>query len=739
MNVHLLNAEASKFAESDAIQITKRAVAKTNKISTKVFNKMESVATNNPVSLAARSALSRTLEFANNITRPVMESKTVQLISNRVKSLKSELAGHNINPYFVEYRPKEIRDVEKASYLSQIYKSEERLIGASSNTSLVLSKYQNIPIWDTFKNSIETLVNEGDEALAIRTIRKVEPTFKKTEFLQEFARFNIPDILEGLVTENMETLRRWLSAEAFAKVENDFNAHQRAGLTSNCKIVDYRACDINRMLLIENELPVVTFKFQTTEISSFKNKEGKVTVGAEDKLKHFVYYFMMTKSNFINSESTYDSYTNNWSGAIFSIKKKYMNQLRLLQRPIQRATNVFAKQQVRQVNVLAEFAKSVKRQVEENKDFQKDVKMLSAETEKVVESEAMKNAKKAVTATSEATSKVIGAVGSAVEATMNNPVVKATGEAISKTAETVAEVTQKVAEPILETKAAKTVAKGVDSIKKDVVGIAGNAYFAEYKPKDVRDKEKEELMAKRKVANPADEFGIPRVEGPIEENADASGVVLHKSSKFNEAWEKFKQDSPIAQKLFSFSKTLEENDSSVMRFWRNLREKTVIEESETVQVIRAIRAVEPTFNQNDFLQETAHFVIPDLLEAYLKGEEALLQEWLTEGAYASIAYGFKAQKEAGLVSDCKLVDYRNCEIEKMMLLEEETPIILVKFSTTEILLFRNKKGDIALGAEDQLQSARYVLAFTKTKLINPDAEYNPKTNGWTIVQWARAA
>ncbi|KAJ3270891.1 protein translocase subunit [Terramyces sp. JEL0728] len=408
-------------------------------------------------------------------------------------------------------------------------------------------------------------------------------------------------------------------------------------------------------------------------------------------------------------------------------------------RPIQRATTAFSRQQTRHINVFAEFAKSVKRQVEENKDFQKDVKMLSAETEKVTESEAMKNAKKAVSATSEATAKVIGAVGTAVEATMNNPVIKATGQAISKTAETVAEVTHKVADPIMETKAAKTVAKGVDSIKKDVVGIAGNAYFAEYKPKEIREKEKEELLAKRKAVNPTDEFGIPRVEGPIEENEEASGVVLHKSSKFNETWEKFKQDSPIAQKLFSFSKSMEENDSAVLRFWRNLKEKTVMEESETVKVIKAIRSVDPTFNQSEFLQETAHFVVPDLLDAYLKADEAVLQEWLTEAAFAGISFGFKAQKEAGLISDCKLVDYRNCEIEKMMMLEEEIPIIVVKFSTTEILLFRNKKGDIALGAEDKLQTARYIAAFTKTKLINPEAEYNPNTNGWTIVQWHRAA
>ncbi|KAJ3259082.1 protein translocase subunit [Boothiomyces macroporosus] len=719
-NLKLLSAETEKITQSEVMKNAKKAVS--NSMPTSMWTNLGNAAVNNSVFRATSSSFSKVIAVANKIAQPVLQNKTVQHISSKVNAVKSDLIGERRNPHFVEYQPKEIRDTEKARFLARLYMNQSRMIESSTCTSLVVSKTQHgSTMWDKLKASIENAVKvENEYATAITAIRTVEPSFKKEDFLHEFAHYNIPDILEGIVSEDLDRLKKWLTSAALAKAEIDFKSHKQTGFKSECKIIDYRWCNIQRMYMYENEIPVVCFKFLTTEIKCYKNKDDKMVIGAPDKIQNYLYYFLMTKSNFIDPEAPYNAYTNNW-------------------RPIHRATNVFAKQQIRQVNVFAEFAKSVKRQVEENKDFQKDVKMLSAETEKVAESEAMKNAKKAVTATSEATSKVIGAVGSAVGATLNNPVVKATGEAISKTAETVAEVTQKVAEPILETKAAKTVAKGVDSIKKDVVGIAGNAYFAEYKPKEVREKEKEELLARRKVVNPTDEFGIPRVEGPIEENEEASGVVLHKSSKFNVAWEKFKHDSPIAQKLFSFSKSLEENDSSVMRFWRNLREKTVVEESETVQVIKAIRAVEPTFNQNDFLQETAHFVIPDLLEAYLKGEEELLQEWLTEGAFASLAYGFKAQKEAGLISDCKLVDYRNCEIEKMMLLEEETPIILVKFSTTEILLFRNKKGDIALGAEDQLQNARYVLAFTKTKLINPDAEYNPKTNGWTIVQWARAA
>jgi ElaB/YqjD/DUF883 family membrane-anchored ribosome-binding protein len=100
--------------------------------------------------------------------------------------------------------------------------------------------------------------------------------------------------------------------------------------------------------------------------------------------------------------------------------------------------------QVRRVSILSEFVGSIKRQIKENQAFQKDIKQLANEKEKVVESEAMKNAQKAISQTSEATKKVFNAVGDVVGQTMETPVVKATGRAIYKTAEAVADISQKV-------------------------------------------------------------------------------------------------------------------------------------------------------------------------------------------------------------------------------------------------------------------------------------------------------
>jgi import inner membrane translocase subunit TIM44 len=74
-----------------------------------------------------------------------------------------------------------------------------------------------------------------------------------------------------------------------------------------------------------------------------------------------------------------------------------------------------------------------------------------------------------------------------------------------------------------------------------------------------------------------------------------------------------------------------------------------------------------------------------------------------------------------------------------LLLENEFPVIIVSFQTSEILGYTDKKtGKYISGADDNVISGRYALAFTKKQLIDPDASHNPKTNGWYVLQWSES-
>ena len=79
--------------------------------------------------------------------------------------------------------------------------------------------------------------------------------------------------------------------------------------------------------------------------------------------------------------------------------------------------------------------------MQENKKLQQDVKQLASEKQKFDESSAVKGTKTIISKTGEISQKV---ASGAFELAFKNPVSKATGQAIYKTAETVADITQKV-------------------------------------------------------------------------------------------------------------------------------------------------------------------------------------------------------------------------------------------------------------------------------------------------------
>ncbi|KAJ3280460.1 protein translocase subunit [Borealophlyctis nickersoniae] len=387
----------------------------------------------------------------------------------------------------------------------------------------------------------------------------------------------------------------------------------------------------------------------------------------------------------------------------------------------------------------SEFARSIKRQWAENRELQQNVKQLSAETNKLAESDMVQGAKKAMETGAKGTSKVVEKLGDAVDSTLQNPVVKKTGEAIYTAGEKVADVTQKVAEPILDTQAAKIVEKGIKQIKKNVVDTGSSAYFAEYKPREVRERERAEQIAEQSGGIP---IGIPGVVNPhrvvaADPEAGAS-VVTHRSSRLAESWRKFKEESPIAQKLFSVRRGFEESDHPLVERVRDFFTSAAFEETEQAQVVRAIKVVDPSFRLDKFLKEATTYMIPEIMEAYLKGEAHILRDWCGERAYARLTAGFEAQRTQGLISDCKLLDLRRVDIRKLTLLEDEIPVILVTFTTHEILMFRNKKGELKLGKEDHIEMATYVMAFTKAQAVDPSVEINPKTGGWVVIDWSRS-
>lgn len=71
------------------------------------------------------------------------------------------------------------------------------------------------------------------------------------------------------------------------------------------------------------------------------------------------------------------------------------------------------------------------------------------------------------------------------------------------------------------------------------------------------------------------------------------------------------------------------------------------------------------------------------------------------------------------------------QIASGKILENEIPVLVVQFSTQEVLLFRNAKtGEIAVGAEDKVEQCMYAAVFTR----NEEDLANELTGGWKVVE-----
>lgn len=68
---------------------------------------------------------------------------------------------------------------------------------------------------------------------------------------------------------------------------------------------------------------------------------------------------------------------------------------------------------------------------------------------------------------------------------------------------------------------------------------------------------------------------------------------------------------------------------------------------------------------------------------------------------------------------------------------EDCPMLFVTCSTDELIVFKNKKGEVVLGSYDVIVRGHYVLCVTQREFATPDEEYEGKTGGWVVVDWSR--
>ena len=195
-------------------------------------------------------------------------------------------------------------------------------------------------------------------------------------------------------------------------------------------------------------------------------------------------------------------------------------------------------------------------------------------------------------------------------------------------------------DPLLETKTAKTIATGIHTMQKDLSKNASPQYL-EVQSHDQRLKSRQEsLHVKRQTVTLANEEA-------------GAAVVVTQESEFNKNWRAFKENNPVLAVLSSISKKVEELDNPVIEkardMWYGISK--FFDETEEAKCVSAFRMFDPTFSKDELLKEATEFIIPEILEAHLKGDLKTLKTWCSEKvSIGNTIMSFKTNMPHGNIS-----------------------------------------------------------------------------------------
>ncbi|KJA28027.1 hypothetical protein HYPSUDRAFT_197581 [Hypholoma sublateritium FD-334 SS-4] len=387
------------------------------------------------------------------------------------------------------------------------------------------------------------------------------------------------------------------------------------------------------------------------------------------------------------------------------------------------------------------FVDVLKDELRKNRELQDNVKQLQGDVEKFQDSEAMKQAKAAyerarltssikenprLRAAAEELKKTGVKVGDAVSEALKGMEESELMRAISRASSAVSSAVEKSTEPIRKTAAYKTLAETLV----DALDDSGSAKHAGFEEKEARRLRRQKRLAK---AGRASGLGPSRVSA----NPEAGqAMVLHKDSPKQEAWNKLKETNPVLRTLVQLRQAYDESENPVVSSVRSVTETvgTWFDENETAQVMRLMKSMDPDFNRESFERELREYIVPEIVDAYLSADQAALKAWCGEATYNVLWATMEHFLRQGLISDSKVLDIRQVDVQDAKILENDVPVFLVSFATQEMLLFRNAKtAEIVVGAENKVEQCTYVAAITRI----PEQLDDELTGGWKIIEMAR--
>lgn len=193
------------------------------------------------------------------------------------------------------------------------------------------------------------------------------------------------------------------------------------------------------------------------------------------------------------------------------------------------------------------------------------------------------------------------------------------------------------------------------------------------------------------------------------------------------------------QSLFSLKSTYDESENPLISTARSISDRVAgfFAENETAMVIKKFREMDPSFQLEPFLQDMRDYILPEVLDAYVKGDVETLKVWLSAAQFQVYSALMHQYTTAGLKSDGRILDIRHVDVLNARILDPgEIPVFIITCRTQEVHVYRNSKtNELAAGMEDRVQQVTYAIGVTRI----PEDVSNPETRGWRLIELQKSS
>lgn len=195
---------------------------------------------------------------------------------------------------------------------------------------------------------------------------------------------------------------------------------------------------------------------------------------------------------------------------------------------------------------------------------------------------------------------------------------------------------------------------------------------------------------------------------------------------------------PVQDFFSNLSNAYAESENPVVSTMRSMTGAIgrFFDETETARVVKWVKEMDPTFTQEGFVRELREYIVPELVDAFVNADQAVLKQWCSEATFNVLMAALQPYVSPTLLSESRVLDIRSLDIMRTKILENDVHVFVVAWRTQEVIAFRDvKTGEIAQGDENKIEQVGYVAVFTR---IEEEVD-NPETGGWKVIDMARRA